>query len=325
MRATIRSLILSVALSMTLLQMPAQADEPPAIPRIGVLVRPFANAPYETGLRDGLRELGYIEGKSIAIEWRRSAGGDEDRTLATELVRSKPDVVVVFSTIAARAASEADKTVPIVFLSGDPVASGLAASLAHPGGNATGVGGVLTELTAKRLELFHQLAPRARRIACLINPSNPSGVQQFDAARRAAPILGVRLLKLEVRDAGELDTALRALQRGEGSGVFVTADGLFLVNKAKIARAVRSAKLPATVPYRDFHDDGVLMSYGLNTVDVARKMATYVDKILKGAKPSDLPIEQVSKYELIINLRVARELGLKVPQDLLLRADEVIR
>jgi putative ABC transport system substrate-binding protein len=303
---------------------PAIAD-PSAIPRVGVLVRPLANAPYETGLRDGLRELGYIEGRSIFIEWRRSAGGDEDRSLSADLARSKFDVVVVFSTPGALAAMEASPTVPIVFLSGDPVATGLAASLARPGGNATGVTGVLTELTGKRMELLRQLAPRVRRIACLVNPTNPSGVLQFEAAKTAARALGVQLTKLEVRNSAELDAALHKLPRGTRSGLFVTADGLFLVNKAKIAWAVREARLPATFPYRDYHDDGVLMSYGLNPLEVGRKMAGYVDKVLKGAKPGDLPIEQISKYELIIDLRVAHELGLDVPQTLLLQADQVIK
>ena len=312
-------------IAIALLTAGAHADQPPGIPRLGVLVRPLANAPYEVGLREGLRELGYMEGKNIIIDWRRSVGGDEDRSVATDLARSNFDVIVVFSTPGARAAMEASPVMPIVFLSGDPVATGLAASLAKPGGNATGVTGVLTEISGKRLELFHQLAPRARRVVCLMNSTNPSGVLQFEAAQTAAHTLGVQLVKVDVHNAAELDAALRALPRGAKNGLFVTADGIFLVNKAKIAWAVREARLPASFPYRDYHDEGALMSYGLNTREVGRKMAGYVDKILKGAKPGEIPIEQVSKYELIIDLRVARELGLKVPQELLFLADEVIR
>jgi putative ABC transport system substrate-binding protein len=303
----------------------AVAADAVAIPRVAAIVRPQVNAPYEAGLRDGLREFGYVDGKNISLDWRRSGGNDEDVALAAELARSKLDVLVVFSTPGARAAMEASRTVPIVFLSGDPVATRLASSLAKPGGNATGVTGVLTELTSKRMELLHQLVPSVNRILCLMNPKNDASALQCGAASAAGRALGVQVVKMEVRNPAELDDALARLARSTRSALFVTADSIFLVNKAKVARAVRDARLPATFPYRDYHEDGVLMSYGLNPYEVGRKMAVYVDKILKGAKPGDLPIEQTSKYELIINLRVARELRLDVPQNLLIQADEVIR
>ena len=319
------SLITAAVVVTALLSAPAVADQP-AIPRIGVLVLPIANSPDEAGLRDGLRELGYVEGTNIFIDLRRSTGASENqRSVVADLARSKPDVLVVFSTIATRAALEATTTIPIVFLSADPVTSGLAQSLAHPGGNATGVSVVLTELTAKRLEFLRLLVPRARRIACLMNSSNPAGVQQLEAAQQAARALGVQLVTLDARNAVELDAALRALQRHAADAVLVTGDILFRVNRSKVTQAVRKARLPATFPFREYHEDGALMSYGPNLREVGRKMAVYVDKILKGAKPADLPIEQMSKYELIIDLRVARELNLNVPQDLLLRADEVMK
>ena len=321
----LRSVVTGVLLCTALLSGPARADQP-AIPRIGVHVVPLANSPHEAGLRDGLRELGYVEGTNIVINWWRSTGATENqRSVVADLARSKPDVLVVFSTLAARAALEVTTTIPIVFLSGDPVTSGLAQSLAHPGGNATGVSVVVTELTAKRLEFLRLLAPRARRIACLMNSSNPSGVQQLEAAQQAARTLGVQLVTLDARNAVELDAALRALQRGAADGVLVTGDILFRVNRSKVTQAVRKARLPATFPFREYHEDRALMSYGPNLRDTGRKMAVYVDKILKGAKPADLPIEQMSKYELVVDLRVARELGLDVPQELLLSADEVIK
>jgi putative ABC transport system substrate-binding protein len=324
--ATIRTLLVGVAIGAASLSIAALADQPPTIHRIGVLAPPtFATSPYPAGLRDRLRELGYIEGKNLVIEWRLSAGRDEElHSLAVELARSKVDVIVAGTTQAAHAALEAT-TVPVVFVSGDPVASGLAASLARPGGNGTGVSIVLTELTAKRLEFLHQLAPRARRIVYLMNSSNPIGPPQLEAAKKAARTLGVQLVTLDARNEAELDAALRAIAKHSGDGFVATVDALFRANKSKVARAVRKARLPAMFPSREYHDDGVLMSYGANTKEVGRKMAVYVDKILRGAKPADLPVEEMSTYELIIDLRVARELGLEVPQALLARADEVIR
>jgi putative ABC transport system substrate-binding protein len=298
--------------SYTAMQSAPGHSEQPAIARIGVLVPPRANSTYEAGLRDGLRELGYVEGKNVITEWLRSAGAEEEeRSLVADLAREKVDVIVVFNTVAARAALDATTTIPVVFLSNDPVASGLADSVARPGRNATGVSGLMADLTGKRLEFLQQLAPAARRIVCLVNSSNPSGLQQLDAAQKAARTLGLQLITLDAHNEGELDTALRAL--------------LFYANKTKITQAIRKAGVAATFPYRDYHDGGALMSYGPSTKELARKMAVYVDKILKGARPGDLPIEQISVYELIVDLRVARELGLKVPQDLLMRADEVIR
>jgi putative ABC transport system substrate-binding protein len=326
MNAAVRGLILSVVLSMVFVQVPAEADEQSAVPRIGVLVPPLANSPYEAGLREGLRELGYTDGKNISIEWRRSTGTEgELQSIASELVRAKVDVIVVYGTPAARGALRASATIPVVFLSGDPVASGIATSIARPGGNATGVSGVLTELTAKRLELLCQVAPRARRIAYLTNSSNPAAAPQREAAQKAARTLGVQLVYLDARNADELTSALGAISRSAASGVLISGDALLHANKPRIAQAVRKARLPSVSPYKDYHEEGVLMSYGPNLIAVGRKLAVYVDKILKGARPADLPIEEMSTYELVINLRVAKEIGISVPQALLLRADEVIR
>ena len=212
---TMRTFLTGLTAGATLFGTSVKADQP-TIPHIGVVVLPLTTSVREQSLRDGLRELSYVEGKNIVIGWRRSAGGAEERSLAAELARSQLDVIVVFSTPAAQAALAAGK-VPVVFLSGDPVGSGLASSLARPGGNATGVSGVLTELAAKRLQLFHQLAPRARRIGCLVNPSDPAGMRQFEAARHASQGLGLQFIKLEARDERELDAALAVLATGAGT------------------------------------------------------------------------------------------------------------
>ena len=320
-----RRLITGVAIGAVLLSLSARAAEPPAIPRIGVITPVHANLPMEEGLREGLRELGYLEPKTLIIErWPSQTTKDELLSVVAKLVHSKPDVIVVFSTAAARAALDITAA-PVVFVSGDPVASGLAESLARPGGNATGISILSTELTAKRLELLHQLAPRVRRIAYLMNPANPIGPQQFEDAQRTARALGLELVKLDASNAGELDTALRTLSRSSADGVLVTGDALFYLNKAKIASVIGKAKLPAMFPGKEYQGDGVVMSYGPSLKEAGRKIATYIDKILKGAKPAELPIEQMSKYEFVIDLRVARAQGLHVSQELLVRADEVIR
>ena len=319
---TTRTLLTSVVIGAAQLSASAQAAEPPTIPRIGVLTI----LPLEVVLRESLRELGYVDGENILIEWRQATTNDEElRSHAIDLARSKVDVIVTNGTPAARAALAATTTIPVVFSAGDPVATGFAASLARPGRNGTGVSLMTTELIAKRLELLHQLVPHARRIAYLTNSSNPIALRQLEEAQKAARVLGLQLITLDARNARELDTALRTLPRSMADGVLVTPDLLLQTNKSKIAQAVRKGRLPAMVPYKQYLDDGTLMSYGPDNRDLARRMAGYVDRILKGTKPSDLPIEQVSKYELVIDLRAARELGIKVSQELLLRADEVIR
>ena len=308
-----------------LVYLPAHADPSQAIPRIGMLLPQLADAPLGDGLREGLRELGYIEGKTFVLE-SRPPGSTPDglRSLASDLVRSKVDLIVVFSTPAARAALDAT-TLPVVFLAGDPVASGLAASLAHPGGNATGVSLVTPELTAKRLELLRLSAPKARRFILLTNSANSVMVPQLEAAQERARTLGVQLIPFDARNGSELDAALARIPQSGAGGVVVSADLLFLGNRAKIARTLRETRLPAIFPATEYHDAGVLMSYGPSLKQAMRRVAVYVDKILRGAKPADLPIEKVSKVELVIDLRVARAQGLEIPQDLLLRADEVIR
>jgi putative ABC transport system substrate-binding protein len=321
-----RTLIIGFAIALALRAMPADAAEPVAAARICVLMPSLGFSPLEEGLRQGLRELGYTEGKNIVIEWRRSAEHyDNLRSLADDLVRSKIDLIVALGTPASRAALSATTTVPVVFFGGDPVGTGLAASLARPGANGTGISSLSTEVTAKRLEFLHQLAPQARRFVLLGNPSSSLHAEMLKVAQEAARVLGVHLITLDARNADELGAALQKVQRSSANGFAVSADILFLANKAKIAQAVAKARLPAIFPWKNYHDDGVLMSYGPSMNEIGRHAAVYVDKILRGAKPAELPVEQMSDYKLIVDLRVASGMGIHVPQDLLLRADEVMR
>ena len=302
----------------------AKADPAPSMVRLGLLT-PLITISPEEGLRQGLAELGYIEGRTLIIERRRAESSEGLQSAAADLVQSKVNLIVALSTPAARAALSATATIPVVFVSGDPVGTGLAASLAHPGANASGISTLSTELMPKRLEFLQQVAPNVRRVILLGNPSSPLQAGVLTEARKAAEALRMQVVAVDARNAAELDAALRGLRHRASDGFTVSSDVLFLSNRAKVAAAVTRARLPGIFPWRDYHDAGVLMSYGASPKEMGRQVAAYVDKILKGAKPADLPIEQTSKYELVIDLRVARELGLKVPQELLFRADEVIR
>lgn len=323
---TIRILRWALAAASALLWALAVAEEPRTIPRIGVLVPSMADSPFEEGLREGLRDLGYVEPKDLILDWRRSPETPEAvRLLAAGLMKSNVELIVAIGSPATRAVLEANTTTPVVFTSGDPVAAGFASSLARPGRNGTGVSIVSLPLNQKCLEFLHELAPRARRILYLMNTSSPLGAQDRDAVQAAAQSLGVQIITLNARNLGELDTALRALPRSGGQAFLMSGNFFLLTHRADIVRAVRAAKLPAMFPYSEYHDLDVLVSYGTNLKQVMHRVAGYVDKILKGAKPADLPVEQLSNHELVINLRLAHELGLDVPQTLLLRADRVVR
>jgi ABC-type uncharacterized transport system substrate-binding protein len=295
-------------------------------PRIGFLTPLPESGSDREGFRQGLRELGYIEGKNIVIDWRRGETGQEWRALADGLVNAKVDVIVASGTPAADATIRATATIPVVFANiGDPVASGFAASLARPGRNGTGVSINTTELYPKRVEFLHQLAPKARRITYLVNSSNPIAARVFKEAEIAARTLGVRLQTLDARNGRELDALLQTLRKKPPDAILVGGDQLYLANKGKVAATVRKTRTPAIFPFDDFHENGALMSFGPSLREAGRLAAVYVDKILKGAKPADLPIQQISRFELIIDLRLAREQGINVPQELLFRADKVIQ
>jgi putative ABC transport system substrate-binding protein len=241
--------------------------------------------------------------------------GYEDalRPLAAQLVQMEPDVIVTFGTPAALAVLAATKTIPVVFASvGDPLATGLVTNLARPEANGTGLSLLSSELGVKRLDLLRQLAPRARRVGFLVDPANPSNAVQTKSVQAAAQTLGIQLDTYNARNAGEIESALRGIPWKSTDGLLIGSDPIFLAEGAKISKAVRTARVPAVFPWPNFHEHRVLMSYGPNLRNVASRAAYYVDKILKGAKPSDLPVEQISQVELIIDLRVAGELGIKV-------------
>ena len=320
----IRRFALAVLVGFVSLWPTVRADQPPAMSRIGVL-NPFGIATLEQSLQDELRQRGYMEGKNIVIDWRRSTGTEEElRQLAIELARSKADLIVALGSPATRAALQGT-ILPVVFLVGDPVATGFAASLAKPGGSGTGVSVLTPELNPKRLEFLHLIAPRARRIGLLTNSSNPLSSRSKEDVRTAARTLGIQIEVLDARNQRELETALNTIRHSPPDGLLVSAEAFFMASKAKISQTVHKARIPAIFPYREYHANGALISYGPDLNQVGHLMGVYVDKILKGAKPADLPIEQISKYQLIIDLRVAREIGITVPLELLLRADEVIR
>ena len=277
-------------------------------------------------LRQGLRELGYLEGQNILIDPRYAAGKLEDLPrLAAELVRLKVHVLVTEGTPAARAAKAATSTIPVVMgNAGNPVGTKLVASLARPGGNITGLSNFSFDLVTKRLELLKTLAPSVSHVAVLFNPANPTNPLELRQLQSVAPALGVTLLSFEVRGAGDIERAYDAMRRHPRGAVLLAGDALWGLHLDRIVALAASNALPTLYPARRHVESGGLISYATNFDDLFRRAAVYVDRILKGAKPADLPIEQPTKFELVINLRTARALGLTVPQSLLLRADQVI-
>jgi len=315
--------ILQFLICVGLLVTLASADEP-AIPRIGVLA--ITGSTVDEDLRQELRDLGYVDGKNIIIVSRRVSGHEDEelRRAVADLVGSNVGLIVLFTTPAARIALQTTK-LPVVFAAGDPIGDGLAASLARPGGRGTGVSMLNSELAGKRMQLLRQVAPGLRRVAFLMNPANPLDARMLLETQSAARALGVEVVVVSARNASELDEAFTALPRGAHDGLLISNDHIFIANRARIAQAVRKAKIPAVFPFNGSRDDGALMSYGQNLRVGYRSVAVYVDKILKGAQPSELPIEQITDIELVIDLRVARAMGIRIPQDLLLRANEAIR
>ncbi len=317
---------------MVILAAPCAAEaQPGKIWRIGFLGPPPSAGGLLQAFQEGLRELGYIEGKNIAIEYRYTAlAGDIDKglpLLAAELVRLKPDVLVVSITVAALAAKNATTTIPVVMVNvDDPVGSGLIASLARPGGNVTGLSRLTPELTGKHLELLKETVPKAIRVAVLSNPKNPVHQELVRNAKLAAGSLGVQLKIVEAGAPKELGGAFATMAGERMSALLVLGDGMFYINRTRIADLALRNRLPSmSGSGGDFPRAGGLMGYAPRSVDNYRRAATYVDKILKGAKPADLPVEQPTKFELVINLKTAKTLGLTIPQSLLIRADEVIQ
>jgi putative ABC transport system substrate-binding protein len=305
----------------------ARAQQTKRTYRIGILepIPAAQNAANLDALRKGLRDLGYVEGRNLIIEYR-SANGQSERFqgLATELVRLKVDLILTRGTPAARAAKEATETTPVVMATmGDPRA--IVASFARPGGNVTGVTTFSTELTAKRIELLKELVPNLSRVALLHNMGNPAVPPEWEEAKTAARSLALQAELFDVRSEGDLRRAFDLAVRQHVGAIVVGADGLTQAHQRAIIDLAAQNGLPAVYPAREFVEAGGLIAYAVNYPDLYFKLARYVDKIFKGSKPGELPVEQPTKFELVVNLKTAKALGLDIPQSLLVRADEVIR
>ena len=316
-----------VTLILSLLAVPLAAAVPPVgkVWRIGYLDAGSGRIPE--AFRQGLRDLGYVEGQNLTIE-SRFAEGQLERLpeLAAELVRLPVDILVTAGENAARVAQQATHTIPIVLAAGqDPVGLGLVASLARPGGNLTGLSLMSAELEGKRLELLKEAVPTAARVGVLLNPASITAVQQWRETERAAQTLGVQLHALEVRQADELERAFATATSVGAGALIVWRSFLSGTHRTRVLQLAAQRRLPVMSDLRAFVEDGGLMSYGPSLPDLFRRVATYVDKILKGAKPGDLPIERPTKFELVLNRKTAQALGITFPPTLLLLADEVIQ
>jgi putative ABC transport system substrate-binding protein len=303
--------------------------QPGKVPRIGFLITssPAAIATRMEAFRQGLHEHGYVEGKNIVIEPRYADGKfDHLPALAAELVRLKVDVIVTSGPTATRPAKEATSSIPIVMtFDDDPVGSGFVASLARPGGNITGLSTLSPEISGKQLELLKEIVPRLGRVAVFGTSTRQGTAQTLKEMEPAAAAFGVKLQYLDIENPKDIETAFRAASRERADAVLVVQSPIFNSQRAQIADLALKSRLPATYPRREFVEDGGLMSYGVSISDLDRRAATYVDKILKGAKPADLPVEQPTKFELVINLKTAKQIGLTIPPNVLARADRVIR
>jgi len=306
-----------------------EAQRPTKVPRIGYLsaTSPSVNPARIEAFRQGLRELGYVEGKNIIIEWRYAEGKlDRLRELAAELVRLKVDVIVTGGSTTTPAVKEATVTIPIVMAwDNDPVGSGFVASLARPGGNITGLSTLAPELSGKQLELLKEIVPRLSRVAVFGSSTEPGNAQALKEIELAARAFGVQLQYLDVRGPKDIETAFQAAGKGRADAILVLSGAVLNSHRKQIAELAVKTRLPAIYPQTEYTEAGGLMYYGANTPDLFRRAATYVDKILKGRTPADLPVEQPIKFEFIINLKAAKQIGLTIPPNVLVRADKVIR
>jgi len=306
------------------------AQQPTKIPRIGFLVAgvPSAVAARFEAFRQALRELGYIDGKNIVIE-SRYAEGKLDRlpALATELVRLKVDIILSAGTAVTRPASEATKLIPIVMAQdSDPIGNGFVASLSRPGGNITGLSTYYPEISGKQLELLKEIVPKLSRVAVLGTSTVPGDLQPLKETDVAARALGLKLQYLDALAFKDIESIFREASKGHANAVLVLGGGAVLnSHRPKVVELAARSRLPAIYNVPDFVEAGGLMTYGVSFIDLYRRAATYVDKILKGAKPADLPVEQPIKFEFVINLKAAKQIGLTIPPNVLVRADRVIR
>lgn len=323
--ATKKSLTLLGILIFATVQI-AQAQQPRKIPRIGILRVGKPPDAFVDAFRQGLHDIGYIEGQNIALEYRWMKGEDQLTESSEELARLKVDIIIATSTPAALAAKRVTQSIPIVVpVMGNPVGSGLVMSLAHPGGNLTGLSNLAPELWPKRLELLKETVPKLSRVAMLWNTSNPAMALGAKGTREAANSMKIAVQDRGARDPNELESVFTALKKDRPGGLLVMIDAFTLRHAKEIIDFMANIRLPAMYDEKSSSEAGGLMSYGENRADLYRRTATYVDKILKGAKPADLPVEQPTKFELVINLKTARQIGLTIPPNVLARADKVIK
>ena len=321
-----RTFISGITVGLLAAPLAVAAQQPGKVYRIGLL-SPTSQSPSIEAIREGLRTLGYVEGQNLVIEYR-SAEGRFDRLpdFAVELVRLHVDVIVAVVTQASLAAKNATSTIPIVMMAvGDPVGAGLVASLARPGGNVTGTSGMAVEVASKLLELLQQVAAKIQRVSVLWNPANEvfQG-QMVKATEAAARSMGIQLQMLAARDVKEIDRAFAAMTKGRAEALVVLPDPVFVAQHSRIAVFAARNRLPSVSGSSGYAEEGGLITYGPDFFELGRRTAAYVDRILKGAKPGDLPIEQATKFELAINLKTAKALGVTIPPSLLQRADQVI-
>jgi ABC-type uncharacterized transport system substrate-binding protein len=328
-RAAVPSILVVVVL--LAVAVTAEAQQPNKVPRVGLLIGGPASSDLARieAFRQGLRELGYAEGENIFIEYRY---GDQQKRkkglveLAADLVRLQVDVIVALDSSSARAAKKATGTIPIVTRASDnPVEAGLVTSLARPGGNITGLYSVTEELTRKRLQLIKEVSPRLVRVGVLWNPDFGAGLRYFKEAEFAATSLALQLQSLEVRVSEDLERAFLTATREQAQAVITLRTPLMRYEQKRIVALAIKSGLPAIYGDREFVNVGGLMSYGANTQDLYKRVAFYVDKILKGAKPGELPMERPTKFEFVINLKAAQQIGLTIPQKVLVKADKVIK
>ena len=327
-KAAVPSILIAVVL--LAVAVIADAQQPKKVPRIGILHGASASsvAARAAAFRQGLRELGYVEGKNIVIEWRYAEGKvDSLPALAAELVGLKVDIIVTTGPIVTRAAKEATSTIPIVMTNeGDPVGTRFVASLARPGGNITGLSTLAPELGGKRLELLKEIISQLSRVAVFGTSTLPDNAQRLKEVELAAKAFGVKLQYLDVLGPKDIETAFRAAVKGRADAMlWQVAGGVANAHRTQILELAVKSRLPAIYHNSAYVDAGGLMTYSPSATDLDRRAATYVDKILKGAKPGDLPIEQPKKFEFIINLNAAKQIGLTIPPNVLVRADKVIK
>jgi putative tryptophan/tyrosine transport system substrate-binding protein len=322
--------VLTLSAMLFALAFSVDAQQPTKAPRIGYLTNTSlsGNAARTEAFRQGLRELGYVEGKNIVIEWRYLEGKpDRLLSLAAELVRLKVDIIVTAGPLATRAAKEATSTIPVVMAQDpDPVGNGFVASLARPGGNITGLSRLAPELSGKRLELLKEIIPKLSRVAVFGTSTQPGSAQMIREVELAAKAFGVKLQYLDLLSPKDIETAFREAGKGRADGVLMlVAGGVAGAHRTEIVELAVKSRLPVIYSGREYLEAGGLISYGVSITDLDRRAATYVDKILKGAKPADLPVEQPIKFEFIVNLKAAKQIGLTIPPNVLARADKVIR